>query len=179
MFFDPGWPGLCWTVSALCWGVLCSVAGALSHALTETIWVHPARAWNKFPICQRPVTPEHRRSKRPAVPTTTQLLYMPASLSTPLLLLSAHVFLRLTTNPPFMCIIVSLALTGVTTLETLRHVVVAFDIAIQSSFCQCLVSVGLFAFLFVCFFTLAVKKRMRKRSWLMRRWLMQSLLAKP
>ncbi len=31
-------------VSALCWVVLCSMAGALSHALTETIWARPAWA---------------------------------------------------------------------------------------------------------------------------------------
>lgn len=78
-------------VSALCWVVLCSMAGALSHALTETRWARPASASQPRSlsasqplslrrcshVCQSPVTPEYRRSKSPVVPTTTQLLHVP------------------------------------------------------------------------------------------------------
>ena len=75
-------------VSALCWVVLCSMAGALSHALTETRWARPASqprslaasqpsACAGLAVCQSPVTPEYRRSKSPVVPTTTQLLHVP------------------------------------------------------------------------------------------------------
>lgn len=113
------------------------MAGALSHALTETRWARPASASQPLSlsasqplsprrcshVCQSPVTPEYRRSKSPAVPTTTQLLHVPNFLlcSTSFTFL-AHVFPRLTTNPPFMCIIGSPRLAGVTALETLGRV---------------------------------------------------------
>lgn len=164
-------------VSALCWVVLCSMAGALSHALAEAIWARPAWACTRFTVCQSPVTPEHRRSKSPAAPTTTQLLHLPTSFSAPLLLLSAHVFLRLTTNPPFMCIIGSPALTGVTALESLSRVVLlCLSHCYPLWFVQLLVSLSDRLLLFVCF-ALTVKRRKEKRS--MRRRLVRSHLAKP
>lgn len=124
----------------------------------------------RFTICQSPVTPEHRRSKGLAVPTTAQLQHVPTFFSAPLLLLSAHMFLKLTTNPPFMCIIGPLAPAGVTALETLSHVV--FPI-VSPLVCS---TFGLFAF--VCLFHINCEKTLsEKRS--MRRRLMQSHLAKP
>ena len=56
------------------------------------------------------------------------------SLSAPLPLLSAHVFPRLTTNPPFMCIFESLEFTGLTTLGTLSHVIVSSAMLFHSWF---------------------------------------------
>lgn len=73
-----------------------------------------------------------------------------ASFSAPLPLLSAHVFPRLTTNPPFMCITGSLELGGVTALETLSHVVVSLAM-LSPWFVQLLVSLSVCLFLFVCF----------------------------
>lgn len=99
---------------------------ALSHALSETIWAHPARARTGFAVCQNPVTPERRRSKRPVVPTTAQLQHVPISFPARLLLLSAHVLLRLTANPPFMCTGGSFVPAQVTALTTLSHIVVSY-----------------------------------------------------
>lgn len=102
-------------------------------------------------VCQSPVTPEYRRSKSPAVPTTTQLLHVPNFLlcSTSFTFL-AHVFPRLTTNPPFMCIIGSPRLAGVTALETLGRVFPPPRARLLASF-KTSVSFSLCLFVFVCF----------------------------
>lgn len=102
-------------------------------------------------VCQSPVTPEYRRSKSPAVPTTTQLLHVPNFLlcSTSFTFL-AHVFPRLTTNPPFMCIIGSPRLAGVTALETLGRVFPPPRARLLALF-KTSVSFSLCLFVFVCF----------------------------
>lgn len=102
------------------------------------------------PFLPKPVTPEYRRSKNPAVPTTTQLLHVPNFPCCFASLLSAHVFPRLTTNPPFMCITRSLNFTRQTGLGILIYVTVPLENLnplTDSGF-------ALFAVLFVYFFHL-------------------------
>ena len=97
------------------------------------------------------------------------------SLSAPLPLLSAHVFPRLTTNPPFMYITLSLELSGVTALETLSHVV---SLAKLSSLVCSAFGLLVCLFVFVCLFRPNCgKPHSESRS--MRRRLLQSHPAKP
>lgn len=71
------------------------------------------------------------------------------SFSAPPALLSAHVFSRLTTNPPFMCVIQSLEFTGVTALETLTYVIVSS--LVLSPHVSLIFRLFVCLFLFVCF----------------------------
>ena len=154
-------------VSALCWVVLCSMAGALSHALTETRWARPASASASQPrslsACagarrlpkpchtwvQKIKEPRgaynHTAAARAKLPSLLHFLYF-----------SAHVFPRLTTNPPFMCIIGSPRLAGVTALETLGRVLP--HRVLDSSRCSKRWSLSLCLFVSVCLFLLNCEK---------------------
>lgn len=149
-------------VSALCWVVLCSMAGALSHALTETRWARPASASQPLSLAASQPAPVLARLPKPCH-TWVQKIKEPrgaynhtaaARAKLPSLLhflyFSAHVFPRLTTNPPFMCIIGSPRLAGVTALETLGRVFPPPRARLLASF-KTSVSFSLCLFVFVCF----------------------------
>lgn len=171
-------PQKCWgNVSALFRVVLCSLAGALSHALTETIWAvqpqpQPQLAPGSLPAkTLSHLSTEDQRTLQCLQPHSCCTCQ--TSFFAPLPLLSAHVFPRLTTNPPFMCILGPLELTGVTALETVGHVVA----------CLALLSPGLFNFfslcLCVCLFVCLKCWKPHSEKSSMRRRLLRSHSAKP